>query len=263
MRQPGMSIGVGLVTLGCAGLLFALLYLWMMPRSNLEAVVAAVETARKPALNEQRLPDPAAQTPGAAPLAPPAQAPALERSVSLAETPASAPADAAADAGMAAEAESMARTLPAAAPVAAPPADTAPVATASPLAAAPAARAPVLALSAAAQAKAPPAPTAPEATAPAPARPAKVAALAASANGYRLQLGAMRTPESAQQEWERLQHQHGDVLGKLAYAAPRVDLGSRGVFYRIQAGPIAAAADANRACNQLKQRGVSCLLVKP
>jgi cell division septation protein DedD len=92
---------------------------------------------------------------------------------------------------------------------------------------------------------------------------AQAKAAPAPAKGYRLQLGAMRTQESAQQEWQRLQHQHGDVLGKLAYAAPRVDLGSRGVFYRIQAGPIAAAADASRACNQLKQRGVSCLLVKP
>jgi cell division septation protein DedD len=106
-----------------------------------------------------------------------------------------------------------------------------------------------------------PAPTASDVAAPAPAQPVKPPP--AAAKGYRLQLGAMRTPEAAKEEWDRLQHQNGDLLGKLAYAAPRVDLGNRGVFYRIQAGPMAAATDANRACSELKHRGVSCILVKP
>jgi hypothetical protein len=43
----------------------------------------------------------------------------------------------------------------------------------------------------------------------------------------------------------------------------RVDLGDRGIFYRIQAGPVADAAAAERTCNELKRRGVGCLLVKP
>jgi cell division septation protein DedD len=96
---------------------------------------------------------------------------------------------------------------------------------------------------------------APAAVAPAPA--------VAMGKGYRLQLGAVRTPAAAKDEFERLKRLNGDVLGKLGYAAERIDLGDRGIFYRIQAGPLADAALAERGCNALNRRGVRCLLVKP
>lgn len=86
---------------------------------------------------------------------------------------------------------------------------------------------------------------------------------AAEGKGYRLQIAAVRSPEAARQEWERLKRLHGDVLGALGYAAERVDLGERGIFYRIQAGPIADAAKAKRECGELKRRGVGCILVRP
>jgi cell division septation protein DedD len=84
-----------------------------------------------------------------------------------------------------------------------------------------------------------------------------------STKGYRLQLGSVRTPEGARREWERLRQENGDVLGTLAYSPQRVDLGDRGIFYRIQAGPIGDSAAAERECNELKRRGVGCILVKP
>lgn len=80
---------------------------------------------------------------------------------------------------------------------------------------------------------------------------------------YRLQLGSVRTLESAQQEWDRLEAQNGDVLTNLGYVAARVDLGARGIFYRIQAGPVADAAAADRTCKELKRRGVGCIIIKP
>jgi len=111
---------------------------------------------------------------------------------------------------------------------------------------------------------------------PAPAAPQqkpKVAALpptaatppasAALGKGYRLQLGSVRSPEAATKEWERLRQQNQDMLGRLGMSPTRVDLGDRGIFYRIQAGPVADAATAERTCNELKRRGVGCLLVKP
>jgi SPOR domain len=114
---------------------------------------------------------------------------------------------------------------------------------------------------------------APAAAPPAPERKPKVAALpppaaappagAASGKGYRLQLGSVRTPDAAAKEWDRLRQQNQDMLGRLAMSPVRVDLGDRGIFYRIQAGPLADAATAERACNELKRRGVGCLLVKP
>lgn len=113
-------------------------------------------------------------------------------------------------------------------------------------------------------AAAPPSPAAPAperkmaraAAPPPPAAPTTV-------KGYRLQLGSVRTPEAAKKEWDQLKSEQGDVLGALGFTAERADLGARGIYYRIQAGPIADAATAERDCNELKRRGVGCLLVKP
>jgi cell division septation protein DedD len=86
---------------------------------------------------------------------------------------------------------------------------------------------------------------------------------AAAGTGYRLQLGAVRTEEAAKQEWQRLQRAQSDLLGKLSLTAARVDLGDKGIFYRIQAGPIADGAEAAQSCATLKSRNVGCVLVKP
>ena len=81
--------------------------------------------------------------------------------------------------------------------------------------------------------------------------------------GYRLQLGALTSEEAARSEWQKLQKQQPDILGKLSLTIARADLGAKGVYYRIQAGPIADAAAAAQQCAALKSRNVGCLLVKP
>lgn len=85
----------------------------------------------------------------------------------------------------------------------------------------------------------------------------------AEGKGFRLQIGAVKTPESARQDSDRIKRQNSDLLGALTFGAERVDLGDRGVFYRIQSGPIADGAEAERICTQLRRRNVGCLLVKP
>ena len=109
---------------------------------------------------------------------------------------------------------------------------------------------------------APPAAATPPQTKPA-AAPATAPAAPAGGKGYFLQLGAGRSAEGAKQEGERIRQRQGDLLGTLSLITPRVDLGERGTFYRIQVGPIADAAQAEHRCNELKRRGVGCLLVKP
>jgi cell division septation protein DedD len=119
-------------------------------------------------------------------------------------------------------------------------------------------------------ATAPPAPEAPStAVAPKAAAPIggpvpKVAPLSPPAPGaYRLQLGALKTEEAAKAEWLKLQRQNSDVLGKLSLSVSRVDLGAKGAYYRIQAGPVADEAKAAEDCTALKSRKVGCILVKP
>ncbi len=101
-----------------------------------------------------------------------------------------------------------------------------------------------------------------------PSTPPQTAALAPATKAtpggaYRVQLGAVRSEDAAKQEWERLKKQQPDVLGKLSLTTARVDLGDKGTFYRIQAGPIADQAQAEQACAALKSRNVGCILVKP
>jgi cell division protein FtsN len=113
----------------------------------------------------------------------------------------------------------------------------------------------------------PPAPVLVPPTATPPAKPsaapAAAPAPAAVGKGYFLQLGAGRSAASAKQEGERIRQRQADLLGTLSLITPRADLGERGTFYRIQVGPIADAAQAERRCNELKRRGIGCLLVKP
>ncbi|HEY0526654.1 MAG TPA: SPOR domain-containing protein [Stellaceae bacterium] len=113
-------------------------------------------------------------------------------------------------------------------------------------------------------------PSNPPVAAPAaPAKPATVTAPppppagAASAKGYRIQLGALHTDEAARHEWERLKHVHADLLGKLSAVNSRIDLADRGTYYRIQAGPIVEAGAAERLCTELKRRNVGCILIRP
>ncbi|HKF73883.1 MAG TPA: SPOR domain-containing protein [Stellaceae bacterium] len=95
--------------------------------------------------------------------------------------------------------------------------------------------------------------------------PPQTAALPAPSGGtgYRLQVGAVKTPEIAKSEWDRIKRQNNDLVGSLSVSVDRADLGDRGVFYRIHVGPIADAGQAERLCAQLRQRGVGCIIAKP
>jgi hypothetical protein len=133
--------------------------------------------------------------------------------------------------------------------------------------AAPAPQAPVAA-PAAVPATAPP-PAAPEHAAaspppaPAAAMPAaaaKPAAATAQGGGVRLQLGAVRSPQEARREWQRLKHDNADLLGDVAGFAVRADLGAKGIYYRIETAPFADPAAAARVCAALKRRGSGCIL---
>jgi cell division septation protein DedD len=103
-----------------------------------------------------------------------------------------------------------------------------------------------------------PAPAPSVAAAPAP------AAVAPSAGGrYRVQLAALRTNEDANRAWEKLRRAHPDLLGPLALNVVRADLGDRGTFYRIQAGPFSDEAVAKELCRRLSEKKVGCLVVRP
>ena len=78
-----------------------------------------------------------------------------------------------------------------------------------------------------------------------------------------MQLAALRSSEEANREWEKLRKAHPELLGNLGVNVVRADLGERGTFYRIQAGPVADEANAKDLCRKLVDKKVGCLVVRP
>jgi cell division septation protein DedD len=91
----------------------------------------------------------------------------------------------------------------------------------------------------------------------------QVAALPAAKTGdFVVQLAALRARDGGRPAWARLQKAHPALLGDRELAIQQVDLGDRGIFYRVQAGFFAERAGARDLCNALKARGQDCLVVK-
>ncbi len=98
-------------------------------------------------------------------------------------------------------------------------------------------------------------------TTPSIPQPKSMAAKGALA-GYKIQLGAYRSPAALEEDWQRLKKRFPKVLGSLRYAMQKADLGSKGLFYRLQAGPLKSADAAKAACKQLIAANQGCFVVE-
>jgi len=79
---------------------------------------------------------------------------------------------------------------------------------------------------------------------------------------YRLQLGSERSEAKAHEVWERLSSQYPDLLKDVSLTVMKADLGSKGVFYRVQAGSIRDAVQAQQRCAELIKLRAECLVLK-
>jgi len=80
--------------------------------------------------------------------------------------------------------------------------------------------------------------------------------------GWRIQIASVKSEDIAKSTWARLQAAHGDVLASLRMQPARVDLGDKGVWYRVQAGPL-DEKQAQSVCSTLKGRKADCVAVPP
>ena len=71
-------------------------------------------------------------------------------------------------------------------------------------------------------------------------------------------LASYRSAEQAERGWSQLRRAHGEILGNLSHSVARVDLGSKGVFYRLVAGPFSSSTEASGVCAKLKSRRQFC-----
>lgn len=86
--------------------------------------------------------------------------------------------------------------------------------------------------------------------------------VAALSGDYLIQIAALRSEEVAQSEWDRLSKEHSSLLGSYRPIIVRADLGERGIFYRLRAGPLKDRAAAENLCASLASENVGCLVVR-
>jgi len=100
-----------------------------------------------------------------------------------------------------------------------------------------------------------PAPVEPVATAPLAQQPAAPAA-GSAAPAY-VQLSSQRTEDAARQSAENIARRYGVLFGGASLEVQRVDLGERGIFYRVRV-PAASLENANNICANVKAAGGDC-----
>lgn len=106
-----------------------------------------------------------------------------------------------------------------------------------------------------------PAPTPTPTPAPAPvAEPKPVAS--ASSGDYYVQLGSVKSAEGAEAEWKKIVGKYPSILSGYDHRVETANLGEKGTFYRIQAGPV-SKTKAVSTCEAIKKINPNgCLLKK-
>ena len=95
-----------------------------------------------------------------------------------------------------------------------------------------------------------------------------VLGLAALASGalaneiYVVQLASVKSEARATDAWIRLKDRHVELLGDLQLMLQRVDLGERGIFFRMQTGPFPNLATAQDMCRQFKAADLDCIVAE-
>lgn len=115
------------------------------------------------------------------------------------------------------------------------------------------------AIASAAAAPAPAAAAAAPAAAPATPQPTTAVASGGSASAY-VQLASQRSEEAARQSAQAIATRYGVLFGGASLEIQRVDLGERGIYYRVLV-PANSRESAANICTNVKAAGGDCLLL--
>ncbi len=86
---------------------------------------------------------------------------------------------------------------------------------------------------------------------------------AAAGGAFHIQLASVLSEAAAQAEWKRIASKNKTLLGAYQPLITKADLGERGVFYRLRAGPLADKAAADALCASLEEAKVGCIVIRP
>ncbi|MEM6812068.1 MAG: SPOR domain-containing protein [Pseudomonadota bacterium] len=78
---------------------------------------------------------------------------------------------------------------------------------------------------------------------------------------YFIQLASVKSESAAETEWNSFVKKYDPFLSSMPHRVQRADLGDKGTFYRIQAGPI-SQTQANSICSEIKKINPNGCLVK-
>ena len=89
--------------------------------------------------------------------------------------------------------------------------------------------------------------------------PAEAQPSAEQQNSAHVHLASYRSEKAAMQGWKTLKQRHEDLLGDLPPRVHEVDLGpGKGIYFRIEAGPLNDPESAEALCEKLKTRNMFC-----
>jgi len=73
-----------------------------------------------------------------------------------------------------------------------------------------------------------------------------------------IHLASYRTEKSANKGWSKIVGAHKNLVGGLDHKISRVNLGRKGTYFRLKAGPFNSAGEAKAMCRKLKRRRQFC-----
>ncbi len=83
-----------------------------------------------------------------------------------------------------------------------------------------------------------------------------------STKGYYIQLAALRSQGAAEKAWRVAQEKNASLLGSRSLAIERAEVPGKGLYFRVQSGPMANGEAARALCSSLKKRGQGCFVVR-
>lgn len=84
----------------------------------------------------------------------------------------------------------------------------------------------------------------------------------AGQGSYVLQIGAYKSQAEADAAWKTYRARHSALLSGFSENVIQVDLGPKGIWYRLRIGGFADKDGASALCDRLKADGGACFLSK-
>lgn len=89
----------------------------------------------------------------------------------------------------------------------------------------------------------------------------KVQSKVVNEKSYKIQLASFRTPADAGEQWVSLKSKYPDQLQGLKLNIEKVNLGDKGIFYRLRPMGIETITKARKICDKLISKNQGCLVV--